>query len=71
MRQILQHIDCLFEHPIHKIMYCYGQWQDCFKELVREITFMEDIPDDIPALFPPPYHPGLLVLDDLMRKKRP
>ena len=28
---------------------------------------MEGIPNDIPALFPPPYRPGLLVLDDLMR----
>ena len=41
-----------FERPIRKIVYCYGQWQDCFKELVKEVTFMEGIPDDIPALFP-------------------
>ena len=66
-RQILQHADCLFERPIRKIVYCYGQWQDCFKELVKEVTFMEGIPDDIPALFPPPHRPGLLVLDVLMR----
>ena len=66
-RQILQHADCLFERPIRKIVYCYGQWQDCFKELVKEVTFMEGIPDDIPAVFPPPHRPGLLVLDDLMR----
>ena len=66
-RQILQHADCLFERPIRKIVYCYGQWQDCFKELVKEVTFMEGIPDDIPALFPPPHRPGLLVSDDLMR----
>ena len=24
-RQILQHADCLFERPIRKIVYCYGQ----------------------------------------------
>ena len=64
--QILQHTDFLLERPICKIMYCYSQWKVCFiiKELVKEVTC---IPDDIPALFPTPYRPGLLVLDDLTR----
>ena len=69
-RQILQHADCLFERPIRKSLYCYRQWKDCFKELVKEVKFMEGIPDDIPTLFLPPYRPGLLVLDDLMRNCR-
>lgn len=30
-------------------------------------TFVEGLPDDIPALFPRGYRPGILVLDDLMR----
>ena len=66
-RQIPQHADYLFERPIRKVLYCCGQWQDCFKDLAKEVTFMEGIPDDIAALFPPQYRPSLLVLDDPMR----
>ena len=32
-----------------------------------QITFVEGIPEDIPALFPMGCRPGILVLDDLMR----
>ena len=64
---LLQYADVLFERPIRKIVYCYGQWQECFQDMASQITFVEGIPEDIPALFPIGCRPGILVLDDLMR----
>ena len=52
-RQLLQQADSLFERPIRKIVYCYGQWQECFKDIAPRVTFVEGIPEDIPSLFPP------------------
>ena len=43
--------------------HCYGQWQDCFQDMAAQVTFLEGIP----SLFPSNCHPGILVLDDLMR----
>ena len=57
----------LFARPIHKIVYCYGQWQECFKDMTSQVTFVDGIPEDIPSMFPPRYRPGILVLDNLMR----
>ena len=57
----------MFERPICKIVYCYGQWQECFKDRAPRVTFVEGIPEDIPSLFPPNWHPGILILDDSMR----
>ncbi|CAH3149442.1 unnamed protein product [Porites evermanni] len=28
---LLQYAEVLFERPIRKIVYCYGQWQDAFR----------------------------------------
>lgn len=66
-RQLLQQADSLFERPIRKIVYCYGQWQECFKDMTSQVTFVDGIPEDIPSMFPLNYRPGILVLDDLMR----
>ena len=66
-RQLLQQADSLFERPIRKIVYCYGQRQECFQEMTDQVTFVEGIPKDIPSLFPMSCRPGILVLDDLMR----
>ena len=66
-RQLLQQADYLFERPIRKIIYCYGQWQESFKDMAEQVEFIEGIPEDIPTMFPPQCRPGILVLDDLMR----
>ena len=66
-RQLLQQADSLFERSIRKIVYCYGQWQECFKDIAPRVTFVEGIPEDIRSLFPPNCRPGILILDDLMR----
>ena len=66
-RQLLQNADILFERPIRKIVYCYGQLQECFNSMGSQITFVEGIPEDIPSLFPVSCRPGVLVLDDLIR----
>ena len=65
-RQLLQQADSLSERPIRKILYCYGQWQECFKDVAPWVTFVEGIPEDIPSLLPPSYRLGILILDDLM-----
>ena len=64
---LLQYADVLFERPIRKIVYCYGQWQEYFQDMASQITFVERIPEDVPALFPMGCRPGILMLDDLMR----
>ena len=66
-RQLLRQANVLFERPIKKIVYCYGQRQECFKDMTGHVQFVEGIPEDIPCLFPPACRPGVLVLDDLMR----
>ena len=66
-RQLLRQANVLFERPIKKIVYCYGQWQECFKDMTGHVQFVEGIPEDIPCLFPPACRPGVLVLDDLIR----
>ena len=43
--------DSIFERPIRKVVYCYGQWQECFKDMATQATFEEGIPEDIPSLF--------------------
>ena len=64
---LLMQANSLFERPIRKIVYCYGQWQDCFKDMTDQVQFVESIPEDIPSLFPPTCRPGIPVLEDLMR----
>ena len=39
----------------------------CFQDMASQMTFVEGIPEDIPALFSMECRPGILVLDDLMR----
>ena len=50
-RQILQHADCLFERPIRKIVYCYGQWQDCLKKWQRKSRLWRVFPTTFPPYF--------------------
>ena len=66
-KKLLMQANSLFERPIRKIVYCYGQWQDCFKDMIDQVQFVEGIPEDILGLFPQTCRPGILVLDDLMR----
>ena len=66
-KQLLEQADSLFERPMRKIVYCYGQWQECFRNMTAQVTFVEAIPEDIPSLFPANCRPGIVVLDDLMR----
>ena len=43
------------------------QWQECYRNMAAQVTYVEGIPEDIPSLFPANCPPGILVLDDLMR----
>ena len=58
-KQLLEQADSLFERPIRKIVYCYGQWQECFRNMTAQVTFVEGIPEDIPSLFPANCRPGM------------
>lgn len=50
-RQLRHQADSIFERPIRKVVYCYGQWQECFKDMATQATFVEGIPEDIHSLF--------------------
>ena len=67
--KLLRCVNDMFDQPIHKIVYCYGEYQPRFLIMEREIPniqFVEGFPDDIYSLFDKT--PGLLVLDDLMNE---
>ena len=49
-RQLLREANVLFERPIKKIVYCYGQWQGCLKDMTGHVQFVEGIPEDIPSM---------------------
>ena len=63
----VQYADVSFQTPIHKIVYCYGQWQTCFAGMASYATFVEGIPEDVPALFSRGCRPEIVAFDDLMR----
>jgi len=63
---LLDHLEELFVNPPPTIHYCYGAWQDGFKDVEDAgVQFHEGIPesDHLKSWFP---KGGLLVLDDLM-----
>lgn len=67
--QLLRNVNELFDQPIQKIVYCYGEFQPRFHTMEKEIPniqFVEGFPEDIYALFD--QTPGLLILDDLMNE---
>ncbi|XP_028514730.1 uncharacterized protein LOC114575005 [Exaiptasia diaphana] len=62
-------VNDMFDQPIQKIVYCYGEFQPRFLTMEKEIPnlhFVEGFPEDIYSIFD--NTPGLLVLDDLMRE---
>ena len=67
--QLLRRVNHMFDQPIQKIVYCYGEFQPRFIIMEQEIPnlqFVEGFPQDIYSLFD--RTPGLLVLDDLMNE---
>lgn len=58
----------LINPPVQEIVYCYGQWQDAFKNYEKRVTFHEGLLSR-EALFDkkkinPPH--SLLIIDDLL-----
>ena len=43
-KQLLEQADSLFERPIRKIVYCYEQWQECFRNMTAQVTFVGVFP---------------------------
>lgn len=67
--KLLRCVDDMFDKPIRRIVYCYGEFQPRFLKMENEIPnikFVEGFPEDIYNLFD--QTPGLLVLDDLMNE---
>ena len=63
---LLDHLEELFVNPPPTIYYCYGAWQDGFRDMKDAgVQFHDGIPetDHLKSWFP---KGGLLVLDDLM-----
>ena len=67
--KLLRCVDEMFDQPIQKIVYCYGEYQPRFltmEEEIPNIQFVEGFSEDIYTFFD--RTPGLLVLDDLMNE---
>lgn len=64
---LLQHLDELFASPRAVIHYCYGAWQDGFREMHQHgIKSHDNLPDEKQLKQWFPKDGGLLVMDDLM-----
>ena len=68
--RLIRHSDTLFEKPPGKILYAYGIFQDCFKDLEQNypnVVLHEGIPSEnfIDTEFANVSH-GLIILDDLI-----
>ena len=67
---LLQHLDELFASPPAVIHYCYGAWQDGYREMHQHgnfnIKFYDNLPDEEQLKQWFPKDGGLLVMDDLM-----
>ena len=71
--QLMDNADQLITPPVHNIVYCYGQWQNEFKQFGNKVTFHEGL---IPReqLFPvTPQESStqhtLLIIDGLLDKE--
>ena len=65
---LTHHLDDLFVNPPPVVHYCYGAWQDKFKDMKKAgMTFHEGVPpsSQLKKWFP---KGGLLILDDLMEE---
>ena len=48
MRKLIKHRDYIFSKAVDRILYCYGTWQDDFKEIQQyNIDFHRGLPKDI------------------------
>lgn len=67
--KLLKHAKIMFTNPPHKILYCYGVWQDMFNEmekLIPNLVFHEGVPaSEQIEEFANDNH-NIIVLDDLM-----
>ena len=57
--------NALFEPPIKRIWYCYGEWQTTYDEYIHQVHFHKGLPSESDFVFDGS-EPSLLVLDDLM-----
>lgn len=68
VRKLLESGNDMIDNPPEKILWCYGEYQPLFQEMLKtipNIEFIEGIPSDINQLLRPSQR-NLIVLDDLM-----
>ena len=53
-------------NPFVKLCIAIDNGKNALRIWKRPVTIVEGIPEDIPSLFPPNCHPGILLLLDLM-----
>ena len=71
--KLMDNADQLITPPVHNIVYCYGQWQNEFKQFENKVTFHEGLILR-EQLFPvTPQESStqhtLLIIDDLLDKE--
>ena len=71
--ELLKHTNVMFtEDPPDKILYCYGIYQDLYREMEQSIpgiTFLEGLPSKLEIEdFTLDRHHHIIVLDDLMHR---
>ena len=67
--KLFKELNVMFNKPVHKILYCYGVWQDKFDEMERvipNISFCEGIPTSKQIEDFADGNHNVIVLDDLM-----
>jgi len=66
---LLKHSNVMFKTPPHKILYCYGVWQNLFDEMEKtlsNISFHEGVPSSQEINDFGDHNHNIIVLDDLM-----
>ena len=67
--KLFKELDVMFKKPVHKILYCYGIWQDKFDEMERvisNISFCEGVPTSNQIEDFADGNHNIIVFDDLM-----
>ena len=71
MKQLLERAKTMIKPSPQRIIWCYKRWQPMFDEikfLVKNILFVQGIPDDLnDDSFIDTRYPSLIVIDDLMK----
>ena len=63
VKKLIQNKDIVFKHPPHRVIYCYGVYQEAFRDM-KNVEFFEGLPEGIDKNSDGKHI--LIILDDLM-----